>query len=47
MEELSTRNEIIKAIGVQELSSPLTTTELGTNTYNKIPLSGIAALGVL
>ena len=46
MEELSTRNEIIKAIGVQELSSPLTTTELGTNTYNKIPLSGIAALGV-
>ena len=46
MEELSTRNEIIKAIGVQELSSPLTTTELGTNTYNKIPLSGIVALGV-
>ena len=46
MEELSTRNEIIKAIGVKELSSPLTTTELGTNTYNKIPLSGIAALGV-
>lgn len=46
MEELSTRNEIIKAIGVQELSSPLTTTDLGTNTYNKIPLSGIAALGV-
>lgn len=46
MEELSTRNELIKAITVQELSAPLTTTELRTNTYNKIPLSGIAALGV-
>lgn len=46
MDELSTSNELIRAMTVQELPSPLTITELGMSTYNKIPLSRITALGI-
>ena len=45
MNELARKNELIKAITASELAIPAAQEELAVQTYSKIPLSRIAALG--
>lgn len=45
MNELARKNELIKAITASELAIPAVQEELAVQTYSKIPLSRIAALG--
>lgn len=45
MNELVRKNELIKAMTASELASPVMQEELAVQTYSKIPLSRIAALG--
>ena len=46
MKELIEKDELVKAITVQELALPPANTELNLHAYNKIPFSRIATLGV-
>lgn len=45
MNELAGKNELIKAITASELALPAVQDELAVQTYSKIPLTRIAALG--
>lgn len=46
MNELACKNELIKAMTASELALPVVQEELAVQTYSKIPLSGITALGI-
>ena len=45
MNELVRKNELIKAMTASELTLPAVQEELSVQTYSKIPLSRITALG--
>ena len=45
MDELARRNELVKAMAASELALPVVQEELSIQTYSKVPLSRIAALG--
>ena len=45
MDELARRNELVKAMTASELALPVVQEELAIQTYSKVPLSRIAALG--
>lgn len=45
MNELVRKNELIKAMTASELALPAVQEELAVQTYSKIPLSRITALG--
>ena len=45
MDELTRRNELVKALTATELALPVVQEELAVQTYSKIPLSRITALG--
>ena len=45
MDELTRRNELVKAMTATELALPVVQEELAVQTYSKIPLSRITALG--
>lgn len=45
MDELTRRNELVKAMTTTELALPVVQEELAVQTYSKIPLSRITALG--